>query len=461
MSSRLWLYPIFRTNQTKDFMIWRDRHYTYGWLLERIEDWRRFLDSAGVAASSVVALRSDYTPDTVAILFALLDRNAVIVPLSPSVEAQHEEFMEIAEVEVSLAPSPGGPCEVERYGRRPQNRLTLGLIGLGHPGLVLFSSGSTGKCKAALHDFVPLLEKFKRRRHSLVTLTFLMVDHIGGINTLFYILSNAGTVVTCDDRDPFRVCELIERHKVELLPTSPTFLNLLLMSEAYRKHDLSSLRLVTYGTEPMAQSTLDRIHAMLPQAKLQQTYGLSELGILRSRSEASDSLWVKVGGEGFDIKVVEGTLWIKARSAMLGYLNFESPFDEEGWFDTGDLVERKGDYIRFLGRKSEIINVGGQKVYPAEVENVLLEVPNVKDATVSGEPNPITGNIVVARINLRDPEEAAEVKRRIREYCRERLEPFKVPAKIEIVHEKQFTERFKKRRRKDAGGGSQSFASAS
>jgi long-chain acyl-CoA synthetase len=322
----------------------------------------------------------------------------------------------------------------------------LQLLASRHPGLVLFSSGSTGKSKAALHDFIPLLEKFKTPRSAMVVLTFLMIDHIGGINTLFYVLSNAGTAVTAMDRNPDEVCAAIETHRVELLPTSPTFLNLLLMSEAYTRHDLSSLRLITYGTEMMPENTLRRLNALFPWTKIQQTYGLSELGILRSKSQSSDSLWVKVGGEDFDVKVKDGTLRIKARSAMMGYLNAPSPFDEDGWFDTGDLVESNGDYVRFLGRKSEIINVGGRKVYPAEVENVLLQVENIKDATVRGERNPITGNVVVARINLTQPEERGAIQKRIREFCRSRLDPYKVPVKIEIVDRNQFSGRYKKSR---------------
>ena len=87
------------------------------------------------------------------------------------------------------------------------------------------------------------------------------------------------------ERNPDRVCALIEEHGVELLPTSPTFLNLLLLSEATRRHDLSSLKLITYGTEPMPQSTLDAIRRSVPWARVQQTYGLSELGILRRRAK--------------------------------------------------------------------------------------------------------------------------------------------------------------------------------
>src|SRR5438445_13877980 len=97
---------------------------------------------------------------------------------------------------------------------------------------------------------------------------------------------------------------VIERLRVQHLPTSPTFINLLLASEAYQHHDLSSLEMVTYGTEVMPETTLERFHRLFPRVRLLQTYGLSEIGILRSQSKASDSLWVKVGGDGFETRIV-------------------------------------------------------------------------------------------------------------------------------------------------------------
>ena len=146
-----------------------------------------------------------------------------------------------------------------------------------------------------------------------------------------------------------------------------------------------------------------------PDIKLLQTYGLSEVGILRSKSKSSDSLWVKVGGEGFETRVVDGMLEIKAKSAMLGYLNVPSPFTEDGWFKTGDAVEVDSEYIKILGRKSEIINVGGEKVYPQEVENVILEIDNVAEVTVYGEKNPIIGNIVCAKVRFNRDEEKKSI----------------------------------------------------
>jgi acyl-CoA synthetase (AMP-forming)/AMP-acid ligase II len=442
-----WLIEILDRNRGRDFMIYEDRTYTYAWLVDALHDCTRWLDEQRVGTGVIAALRGDYSPHLIAAVLSLVDRPAIVVPLSPAIAAREAEFLRIAEARLVLSFRNDGVRELEWLGTEPANPLSMGLIRQVHPGLVLFSSGSTGASKAALHDFDRLLEKFKTPRRGMVTLSFLMIDHIGGINTLLHVLANAGTLVTSPSRDPDVICATIARHKVELLPTSPTFLNLLLLSEAYRNYDLSSLRLITYGTEPMPQWTLERISALFPNATLQQTYGLSELGILRSKSERSDSLWVKVGGEGFELRVKDGTLWIRARTAMLGYLNAPSPFDSEGWFNTGDRVDVQGEYVRFLGRESEIINVGGQKVYPSEVENVLLEVPNVRDVTVSGQPNLILGNVVTARFNLIEPEDPSCFRQRVREFCRTRLESFKIPARIEIVEADQFSLRFKKMRR--------------
>src|SRR4029077_12255483 len=118
---------------------------------------------------------------------------------------------------------------------------------------------------------------------------------------------------------------------------------------------------------------------------------------------------------------------------MLGYLNAPSPIDAEGWMNTGDIVEEQDGLIRFLGRSSEVINVGGQKVFPTEVEAALLEADNIADATVYGVPHPLLGHAVAARLALNAPEEAKAVADRLRSHCRQRLQKFKVPMRFEIV----------------------------
>jgi len=251
-------------------------------------------------------------------------------------------------------------------------------------------------------------------------------------------------MVTTEARSPDRVCQAIEEYRVQLLPTTPTFLNMLLISEAYKTHDLSSLELITYGTEPMPATTLNHLRWVFPQVRFKQTYGLSEVGILPTKSQDSSSLLVKVGGAGYETKVVDNILWIRSDTAMLGYLNASSPFDAEGWFNTGDVVETHGEYLRILGRQSEIINVGGEKVYPAEVESVLLEMENIRDVTVKGVPNPVTGHMVIAIVCLGQWEDPTVLRKRIRRFCQGRLAPYKIPRLVEISQDELYSERFKK-----------------
>ena len=392
-------------------------------------------------------MEADFSPNAIALILALIQHRCVIVPLADAIGEKKPEFCEIAEVEERIIVQPCGRVEAQPTGVFSRHRLLRELKEADRPGLVLFSSGSTGRSKAAVHDFARLLEKFKVRRRAYRTMAFLLFDHIGGLNTLFYTLSNGGCIVTAGDRRPETVSRSIQKHRVQLLPTSPTFMNLLLLSEAYKGNDLSSLELVTYGTEVMPETTLARFHALFPNARLHQTYGLSEVGILRSKSRSSDSLWVKVGGEGFETRVVNGLLEIKAKSAMLGYLNAPSPFTKDGWFQTGDAVEADGEYIRVLGRNSEMINVGGEKVYPAEVESVLESMEGVDAAAVSADSSPITGQMVKAKVKLRTAETIAEFRKRMRAFCDGRLSKFKVPQKVVLVSEDLHSERFKRTRR--------------
>lgn len=440
-----WLFERLMSHGDREALVGAGGQARYRDLLSGVDRWNARL-AQETHAAGVVAFDGDVSPDTVALLLALLQRGSVAVPLTSASPAQKEEFVALACADCLIDCRPSDGPTIRSLSSPPKHVLLDRLAAADCPGLVLFSSGSTGKAKAILHDFERLLEKFQKPRPAGRILSALLLDHIGGINTLLFALANGGTIATAGERSPSAVCAAIARHRVEILPTTPTFLNLLLLSEEYRRHDLSSLRLITYGTEPMPTSTLQRLQETFPNVKLQQTYGLSELGILRSKSRDDGSLWVKVGGEDYETKVVQGTLWIRARSAMLGYLNADSPFDATGWFNTQDAVEQDGEWLRFLGRTSEIINVGGQKVYPAEVESVLLEMDNVADVTVRGERNPLLGQCVVARVNLRTPETPLDFKARMQRYCQGRLARYMIPVKVEIAAGEQHGARLKRMR---------------
>ncbi|HYJ07982.1 MAG TPA: fatty acid--CoA ligase family protein, partial [Polyangiaceae bacterium] len=270
---------------------------------------------------------------------------------------------------------------------------------------------------------------------------------IGGIDTMLNTFGSGGCVVTVEQRTPESVAKAIEAHRVHTLPTSPSFLNLLLISGEWQRRDFSSLKVIAYGTEPMPESTLKRLHEAFPDVALVQTYGMSELGVLRSRSRDSASLWIKFTGEQFQTKVVDGLLWVKAETAMLGYLNAPDLFDAEGWLNTQDAVEVDGEYMRILGRASDLINVGGQKVYPAEVENALLQLEGVRDVAVFGKQHPMLGQVVAARFNLEQAEPLNQFKRRMNEHCRGRLARYQIPVLVELVEGEQFGARFKKMRK--------------
>jgi long-chain acyl-CoA synthetase len=440
------LMDVFREHAADDAVIFRDVTTTYQELVEACERAATDLETAGIRSGAVVGLQADYSPAGVSLLLAIVQAGAIVVPLSHSSAARHDQLLELAQAEHVVVVDEADAYRIESRSRVAEHDLYSRLRGLGHAGMVLFTSGYEGQPKGAVHDLSRLSMKYRARRHRLRTLMFLLFDHIGGIDTLFQALSNACAVVVPHDRTPEAVTVAIERHRVEVLPASPSFLTMLLLSDAHHRHDLSSLRYVTYGAEAMPQATLDRLASAFPGVTILQKYGLTELGTLRSRSEGNRSLWVKVGGEGFQTRVVNGLLQIKAESSMLGYLNAPSPITPDGWFMTGDAVEERGDYLRILGRASDLINVGGRKVYPPEIESVIQEVDNIAEAAVRGEPHPFTGQIVIARVSLHTPEEPASVQRRVRAHCRERLQPYQVPVRIELSAVPLHTDREKKKR---------------
>jgi acyl-CoA synthetase (AMP-forming)/AMP-acid ligase II len=146
---------------------------------------------------------------------------------------------------------------------------------------------------------------------------------------------------------------------------------------------------------------------------------------------------------------VNGELWLRSESQIVGYLNYDNPFTEDGWFPTGDLVEvTEDEYVKIIGRSKEIINVGGEKVLPQEVENAILELPEVVDAVVYGESYPITGQIVVAKIVPRDKNvlDDRTLSLKVKRHCRDRMQSYKVPVKIYMVDTLDYGERFKKKR---------------
>jgi len=426
---------------------------SYASFIDKIRKWDERLKEWNIQSGDRVGLIADYHIDVVALLISLMHRRCIVVPLSPEDKPLLKTRLAITDANKiirfssSIGNKESAECETLVFDGNV-NAITQKLTDQCKAGLIIFTSGSTGNSKAVLLDFEAMTKKYASSvGRSFKTLLFLKLDHIGGLNTLFSVIFNGGTIVTSESRNVVDICRCIEQCRVELLPTTPSFLNMLLLSNMHHDFDLSSLEIVTYGTEVMPSSTLASINQIFPDVKIKQTYGLSELGILSTQSESSESKWMKLGGVGFKLRVVDDVLWIKSDQAMLGYLNAPSPFDKEGWYNTGDRVEVRGDYFNVLGRESEIINVAGEKVFPIEVENYLLTIKNVKDVLVREKKSPIVGALIWAEFILYEDEELSDFRERITKDCRAQMASFKVPGLITISSSKSFVgSRFKKMR---------------
>ena len=304
-----------------------------------------------------------------------------LTPFSLQMSGEREQLAEVAGTQWFMDPSTRAVTrEPKRSAASP---LIEELRSRGHAGLIVFTSGSSGKPKAILHDVERVASKFSTPRKPWRMLLMLLMDHFGGFNTLLSCLFDGGVGVCVGDRSPLNLSgdRGVSCRASAYDADVPWVVDRIGPLEEIR-FLFAEARHLRRGAHACVGSA--KIAQIVPNAELKQTYGLSELGVLRSSSPDAGSLWLRIGGNGFETRVVDGELHIRSSSSMLGYLNAPSPIDESGWMNTGDLVEQQGDLIRFVGRKSEIINVGGQKVFPTEVESVVLEVEGILDVLVTG-----------------------------------------------------------------------------
>ena len=432
----------FRDNADKIAIIDDGKSYTYGELLEGILD----LSSTMLKdiKNKVVAIIGGYSFYNIALFLALYENKNIIVPLVECNETALKESMADIKINAGILEFP----KLEFLETNDKKHAIIeNLFRQKHAGLVLFSSGSTGKPKAMVHDLDTLISSFEAKKpRKLNMLLFLLFDHIGGINTLLNILATLSTAIIPKHRNSDEICALIEKYKISVLPSNPTFLNLILMSNAHKKYDLSSLKMITYGTEAMSESLLARLKATFKKVKFLQTFGTSETGILNTSSKSSSSTYIKLNDAEY--KTINGELWIKSKTQILGYLNadmsaFEASF-EDGWFKTGDLVLCDGEYLKIVGRLKELINIGGKKALPSEIESVIMELENIADCVVYAEQNAITGQSVSCDVVLKSDMAKDELKKLIRSTCASKLERYKIPSKINVVEKIAFTNRFKK-----------------
>ena len=430
-------------------IIHKDKKYSYAELYLKIKETLNFIKNE-IRSGEVVAILSDYSFESVALFFALYENKNIIAPIISNAQEEinlklKESFCDKA---IEICSREFNAKELNPSGT---HQILSNLKKSGRAGLTLFSSGSTGKPKAMIHDLDALIDLYKNKKQKRMNmLVFLMFDHIGGINTMLNILSTGATMIIPQNRNADDVCKLINEYKIAVLPASPTFLNLILIGKSYEKYDLSSLRMITYGTETMPEGLLNRLKSAFTKVKFLQTFGTSETGIAATSSKSSDSTFMKIDDENLEYKIVDGELWLKSKTRILGYLNADmDSFTDDGWFKTGDLAQQSEDgFIKIIGRSKEIINVGGQKVLPCEVESVLLEMNEIQDCLVYAEKNAITNQSVCCDVVLKPGVDANGIKILVRKFCKDKLDNFKIPIKVNVVQKTEFTQRFKKIRTK-------------
>ncbi|MGI9109189.1 MAG: ANL family adenylate-forming protein [Opitutales bacterium] len=405
---------------------------TYAELAGLVAKARASLAQLRLDRPTAFGLVGEHGPASTAWLLVLAEAGHFVAPLSGNV-AEHPAKLALINAQWVVVADATEWKLLPRVDEPSAHPLFRQLADQGAAGLVLFSSGTSGAPKAMVQDFGRLLGTYAGRHESdLPVLALLGFDHIGGLNTLLGALAAGSLLVVPASRAPAEVASAIARHAVAVLPASPTFLGLLLSADVTAS--LASLRVITYGTEPMPESLLARLKATFPRVRFIQTFGTSETGITRTVSPEPGSTFLRFEDPHLEWKVVDEELWLRSPTQIAGYLNASNErFTADGWFRTGDKVELGPDgTLRILGRLGESINVGGEKLMPAEVESVVLAVPGVADCRVRGEAHPLTGQTVaVDVVSFASDQEA--LRAAIRIACRERLARHKIPTRVTFV----------------------------
>jgi acyl-coenzyme A synthetase/AMP-(fatty) acid ligase len=308
---------------------------------------------------------------------------------------------------------------------------------------VLVTSGTTGVPKMVVHDLASLtapLQAPSPADGATVWGTFYDIRRYGGLQIyLRALLGGASLVLSNPEESVADHLARLAQHGVTHLSGTPSHWRRALMNPAIEK---IAPRYVRLSGEIADQAILDGLRATFPQAVIGHAYASTEAGVA---FDVNDDLagfradYFAATRDDVEMKIVDGSLRIRSPRTASAYLGTAQPLaDADGFVDTGDIVEQHDGRCLFAGRKGGIINIGGMKVHPEEVEAVINRHPRVRMSLVRGRQSPITGSVVVADVVLssgQDLESARqiEVKNDILKFCSNALPRHKVPASISFV----------------------------
>jgi acyl-coenzyme A synthetase/AMP-(fatty) acid ligase len=312
---------------------------------------------------------------------------------------------------------------------------------------VLLTSGTTGQPKLVVHTVESLAGALPRQPASLrrmVWSTFYDIRRYGGLQIyLRAVISGVGLVLSNAAEPVHDFLARAAAAGVTHISGTPSHWRRALMSGDTGLIDPEYVRL---SGEVADQTVLDSLRAAYPQARIAHAFASTEAGVA---FDVNDGLagfpaeFVAQSTGAIELKVQDGTLWIRSARTATQYLGAAPVLPgADRYIDTGDMVELVGGRYHFRGRKGGIINVGGLKVYPEEVESVLNADPRVRMSLVKSKRSPITGAVIVAEVVLRDApaaDDADLLKEELLEKCRKNLAKHKVPALLRFVPNLELT----------------------
>ena len=373
------------------------------------------------------------TSDQLFAALALIELDGVaarIVLCPPDVKAEHlPSVIERAAIDVVARDDPAVAIDGVRFDQVRVPRSGTPVAPARKTEWVLFTSGTTGAPKMVAHTLEGLTGAIQPGAAADITWgTFYDIRRYGGLQILLRALLGHASLILSDAHED--VADFLARlAPVTHLTGTPSHWRRALMSPA---NAAINPRYVRLSGEIADQAILDSLKARFPGAAIGHAYASTEAGV---GFEVTDGL------EGFpagfvgrpgavEMKVENGTLHIRSPRTASEYIGGNALLND-GWVDTTDMVEQRGDRFYFIGRTGGIINVGGLKINPEEVEAVINSHAGVRASRVSGRKNPITGAIVIADIVAAN--DNATLKDEILALCREKLPAFKVPAILRFV----------------------------
>jgi len=310
---------------------------------------------------------------------------------------------------------------------------------------VLLTSGTTGAPKLVQHDLSTLTDALAGARpgpEAVVWATFYDIRRYGGLQ-IFLRAVHLGSLVPADPAEA--VPAFLERARaagVTHISGTPSHWRKVLMSGAAAT---IAPRYVRLSGEIADQAVLDALRATYPQAMVAHAFASTEAGVafeVRDGAAGFPASLVGASDSRVRLSVAGGTLHVRSGGNAHGYLGPDAsafPRSSDGAIDTGDLIEERAGRYHFLGRQGGVINVGGLKVYPEEIEAVINAHPWVRMSLVRARRNPITGAVVVADVVLAEESPGAtrpaseELTRELLSNCRQSLAAYKVPTMIRVV----------------------------